>query len=215
MTGRTAAPADLTDRRMWRLLKARAHPDAGGSEELFVWTQALHEELCGDASLPESGFASRVWEEFLAAQRSRPRTEPRPKKRPKQSKRSTNRIHFDTSLSFEELTNRAIEIADTLGEPYDELVPLLLEGCELTGFGCDPAFIEEAKTVGAYYARVADVGHALGFGGQMRGSLYKFAERVPLSDLHAIHMVNRARRLAHESPELVNKMRKAAACHGD
>ena len=212
--GRTAAPADLTDKRLWRLLKARAHPDAGGSEELFVWTQSLHEELCSDASLPESGFASRVWEEFLAAQRSRSRTEARPKKRPKQSKRSTNRIHFGTSLSFEELTDRAIEIADVLEEPYGELVSLLLEGCELSGFGCDLAFIEAASTVGAFYARVADASHALGLDEQTRVRLYKFAMRVPLSDLHAVHMVNRARRLAHEAPELVKKIRGAAACRG-
>jgi hypothetical protein len=208
--GRTAAPASLTEKRMWRRLLARAHPDAGGSEELFVWTQAIREELCGQRSRTAPGFTSRVWEEFVAAQRSRPRTKSRPKKKPKQSKRQMNRIPFDTSLSFEELTNRALEIAATLEEPYIELLPLLLEGCELSGFGCDPAFIEEARTVGAYYARLADVGHALRFDGRMRGSLYKFAGRVPLSDLHAVHMINRARRLAQESPEFVEKMRMTA-----
>lgn len=192
---------------------ARTHPDAGGSEELFVWTQALREELC-DASLAESGFASRVWEEFLAAQCAGSRSEARPKNRPRQSKRSTNRIYFDTALSFNELTDRALEIADTLEEPYRALVPLLLDGCELSRFGCDLAFIEAARTVGAFYARVADASHALRLDEQTRLRLYKFAKRVPLSDLHAVHMVNRARHLAHEAPELVKKIREAAACHG-
>jgi hypothetical protein len=211
---RTPAQASLTDKRMWRRLLARVHPDTGGSEELFVWTQTLREELCGNASLPESVFASRVWEEFVAAQRSRPRTEPRPKKKPKTVKRNRTRIPFDTTLSFDELTDRALEVAATLEEPYSELLPLLLEGCELPGFGCDPAFIEKARTVGAYYARLADVGHALGFDGRARGRLYRFAKQVPLSDLHAVHITNRARRLAHDSPKLVEKMRRAA-CRGD
>lgn len=39
------ATAPPTDPRLWRLLLARAHPDAGGSGELFVWAQALREVL--------------------------------------------------------------------------------------------------------------------------------------------------------------------------
>jgi hypothetical protein len=54
---------------------------------------------------------------------------------------------------------------------------------------------------------------ALGFDVQTRVRMYRFARKVPLSDLHAMHLVNTARRLVHESPELVEKMRKAAACH--
>jgi hypothetical protein len=210
---RTTAPAPLTDKRMWRRLLARAHPDAGGSEDLFVWTKALQEELCAKASRPESVFASRIWEEF-AKQRSRPRTGPRSKKKAKKAKRSTNRIPFETGLSFDELTRRALELAKSLEEPYGELLNLLLEGCELSGFGCDAAFVEGARIAGAYYARLADVGHALGFDGRARGRLYKVAGQVPLSDLHAVYMVNRARRLAHEAPELVEKVRRAA-CRGD
>lgn len=213
--GRTTAPAPLTDKRMWRLLLARAHPDAGGSEKLFVWAQALREELCGNTFLPESGLGLRLWEEFLAAQHSRSRAESRSKKKPKKVKnRSTNRIPFDTALSFDELTSRALEIATTFEGPYREFVPLLLEGCDLSGFSCDLTFIEKARTAGAYYARLADVADALGLDRRARARLYEFAKRVPLSDLHAVHMVNRARRLVHESPELVKKMRKAAVCHG-
>lgn len=31
------------DKRMWRQLLARCHPDAGGSEELFKWAQEQRE----------------------------------------------------------------------------------------------------------------------------------------------------------------------------
>ena len=34
----------LEDRRMWRLLLARLHPDAGGDQELFLFVCALKEE---------------------------------------------------------------------------------------------------------------------------------------------------------------------------
>jgi hypothetical protein len=35
------------DRRMWRLLLAQLHPDAGGSHELFTFACAVKEEVCG------------------------------------------------------------------------------------------------------------------------------------------------------------------------
>ncbi len=35
------------DRRMWRLLLARLHPDAGGDHELFTFACAVKEEVLG------------------------------------------------------------------------------------------------------------------------------------------------------------------------
>ena len=35
------------DHRMWRLLLARLHPDAGGDHELFLFARALKEGACG------------------------------------------------------------------------------------------------------------------------------------------------------------------------
>jgi hypothetical protein len=39
--------------RMWRRSLAQAHPDSGGSHELFVWCSAVKDTLCpGIISLP-------------------------------------------------------------------------------------------------------------------------------------------------------------------
>jgi hypothetical protein len=39
-------PAPFEDRRMWRLLLAQLHPDAGGDHELFTFACAVKEEVC-------------------------------------------------------------------------------------------------------------------------------------------------------------------------
>jgi len=44
-------PAVLADRRMWRLLLARLHPDAGGDHELFLFACAVQKEACGEGRL--------------------------------------------------------------------------------------------------------------------------------------------------------------------
>jgi hypothetical protein len=62
------------DRRMWRLLLARVHPDAGGDHELFLFAHALKEargDSCclGDTSTPDdgNGGTKRSAEPFLRA----------------------------------------------------------------------------------------------------------------------------------------------------
>lgn len=64
----------LEDRRMWRLLLARLHPDAGGDHELFLFASALRERACNDKPLEElpersdgETGAERVAEPFLQA----------------------------------------------------------------------------------------------------------------------------------------------------
>jgi hypothetical protein len=42
-----AGPASFEDRRMWRLLLARLHPDAGGDHDLFAFACAVREEVSG------------------------------------------------------------------------------------------------------------------------------------------------------------------------
>jgi hypothetical protein len=39
--------APFEDRRMWRLLLARLHPDAGGDHDLFAFACAIRDEVSG------------------------------------------------------------------------------------------------------------------------------------------------------------------------
>ena len=39
--------APFEDRRMWRLLLARLHPDAGGDHDLFAFACAVRDEVSG------------------------------------------------------------------------------------------------------------------------------------------------------------------------
>jgi hypothetical protein len=41
------------DHRMWRLLLARLHPDAGGDHELFVFASTVKDSVCGKQSLED------------------------------------------------------------------------------------------------------------------------------------------------------------------
>src|SRR5215208_4891240 len=45
MTRTPTRPFD--DRSMWRRLVGRSHPDAGGDHELFIWTVATRDAICG------------------------------------------------------------------------------------------------------------------------------------------------------------------------
>jgi hypothetical protein len=40
-----AGPTSFEDRRMWRLLLARLHPDAGGDHDLFAFACAVRDEV--------------------------------------------------------------------------------------------------------------------------------------------------------------------------
>ena len=46
-TGNAARPISSEDRRMWRLLLARLHPDAGGDHDLFAFACAVRDEVYG------------------------------------------------------------------------------------------------------------------------------------------------------------------------
>ncbi len=37
----------LDDKRMWRRLLGRTHPDAGGDYELFIWTGTVKDAVWG------------------------------------------------------------------------------------------------------------------------------------------------------------------------
>jgi hypothetical protein len=46
-TGNAARLISSEDRRMWRLLLARLHPDAGGDHDLFAFACAVRDEVYG------------------------------------------------------------------------------------------------------------------------------------------------------------------------
>jgi len=48
---RTLTPAP-TDPRMWRRLLRLAHPDQGGTDDLFVWVRELQEHVAGNGIEP-------------------------------------------------------------------------------------------------------------------------------------------------------------------
>jgi hypothetical protein len=45
-TGNDGAVPSPNDHRMWRLLLARLHPDAGGDHELFVFASTVKDSVC-------------------------------------------------------------------------------------------------------------------------------------------------------------------------
>jgi hypothetical protein len=50
--GFTGGGRNFQDRRMWRLLLARLHPDAGGDHDLFLLACDAMDELCGTRYAP-------------------------------------------------------------------------------------------------------------------------------------------------------------------
>jgi hypothetical protein len=63
------------DRRMWRLLLARLHPDAGGDHDLFTFACAVRDEMTGASSVAKKNRAGsteglvtpflRAWQEAM------------------------------------------------------------------------------------------------------------------------------------------------------
>ena len=59
--GNAARLASSEDRRMWRLLLARLHPDAGGDHDLFAFACAVRDEMCrGERLVEGTGSADRA-----------------------------------------------------------------------------------------------------------------------------------------------------------
>lgn len=56
--GKDAAVPGPNDPRMWRLLLARLHPDAGGDHELFVFASTVKDAVC-DEEVPRRTPVSR------------------------------------------------------------------------------------------------------------------------------------------------------------
>lgn len=159
-----------TDRVMWRRLKARAHPDAGGDHELFVWTGSLEELVCaGDLRCgcgPES----------------RPRSWTGPHHRPPSGE--PVRIAYPPETDFRDATSRALRRAASNPDAYGLLLALL-EDCQ----PLDHLWRQQQR--GASYKQLAAIGHIVGMTTGERTGWYRVAESIPLSDRHAGHILSR------------------------
>ena len=205
---KSTTATSATDPRMWRRLLARTHPDTGGDHELFVWTQSvLREAIKQNQQSP----VTDLFEQMLSEWNQRPPASRKPrKKKPRSEDRSKNHILFETDLSFDELTARALEMAKDFGEPYDHIFSLLA-GCEAPAPDEGPEAVAEAHT-GAGYAVLADVGRVLGLDKKGRYPIYRHSEEVPLTQRHARHLLREAERLAAGSPDLAEEIKEVAPC---
>jgi hypothetical protein len=158
-----------TDPAMWRKLLARTHPDAGGSHELFIWTGALRDVVCGGELRIEA--------------------KPSPH-HPRSSSTTTEdkpRIPYPTGVDFEEVTSTALSMAS--GSPYGPVLSLLDD--------CEPLdYLAYEQERGASYKRLAAIAYTWGMSKQERIGWYRVAEEIPLSDRHAGHILSSLKRQA-------------------
>lgn len=161
------ATASPTDGRLWRLLfLARTHPDAGGTDELFVCAQGLRE------ALDDERRGARP------CGRCNPAGEP-PSEEPE-------RIPFDAGLDPTAVTLRALSLLDELEHPYREALRLLAN-YEPASHGRPQ--LQERR--GATYRQLAAIAHASGMSYPERLEWYLVAASVPLSQMHAGYILSR------------------------
>jgi hypothetical protein len=161
---------------MWRRLAARAHPDAGGDHELFIWAGAVREVVCGSSLCGAAG----------------PEPEDRPSQRREAStSNAAERVPFDEDAFLEVLTDRAVTMAAAVAEPYGYLLRQLAD--------CHPVedgSLGDQQHRGASYKSLAAIGHRVGMTKAERVQWYSIAEAVPLSQRHAGHILSKLKRRA-------------------
>lgn len=162
----TTRPPD--DPRMWRRILSRAHPDAGGDHDLFIWTGAVRDLVCG----------------------GEPYVEPKPPPRSPESRPADDkpRVPYPTGSDFEEITRTVLQMAQAEA-PYGEVLSLLVD--------CRPLeHLAYEQDRGASYKRLAAIAHAWGMTKAERVGWYRVAEGLPLSDRHAGHLLSKLKRRA-------------------
>jgi hypothetical protein len=155
-----------TDSGMWRRLLAKTHPDAGGDHELFIWATATRDHVCG------GGEFSRQREGSTSA---------------------TERVPFDYYSVFEVLTDRAVNMAAAVAEPYGYLLRQLAD-CYPASSEAGPLYDQQRR--GASYKQLAAIGHTVGMSKPERVQWYRIAESIPLSQRHAGHILSKLQREA-------------------
>jgi hypothetical protein len=168
MTRTPTLPPD--DHSMWRRVVSRAHPDAGGDHELFIWTVAVRDAVCGGE---------------LEAQI------PRGELRAPSTQGTGERVPFDEDASLEVLTDRAIAMAEAVAEPYGFLLRQVAD--------CEPAEdgpLRDQQRCGASYKSLAAIAYRVGMTKAERIQWYRIAEAIPLSQRHAGHILRELQRAA-------------------
>jgi hypothetical protein len=161
-----------TDRGMWRRLLARAHPDAGGAHELFIWATAVRDVLCGG--------------ELGSEIPRRERREHPSRRREGSTSSAAERVPFDEDAFLQVLTDRAIAMAEAVAEPYGYLLRQVAD--------CYPAEggpLRDQQRRGASYKPLAAIGYQVGMGKAERVQWYGIAEAIPLSQRHAGHILSK------------------------
>jgi hypothetical protein len=171
----TRTPTNPPDHRgMWRRLVGRAHPDAGGDHDLFIWAVGVRDVVCS-SSLHAS-------------------VSPEPEVHPSRREASTaapDCVPFDQFADFEVLTDRAVTMVAGVAEPYGYLLRQVAD--------CYPASegpLHDQQRRGASYRSLAAIGHTVGMSKTERIQWYRIAEAVPLSQRHAGHILSRLQRRA-------------------
>ena len=151
----------ITDNSMWRRLLSRAHPDAGGDHELFIWAGVVRDLVCGQG---------------LSRQRDN-LTETRSYEEPA-------RVPYPPESDFAALTARALTMAEQAGGVHGALLEMLVYCYPL-------ARLAHEQERGASYKRLAAAGHMVGMSMSERSRWYRVAESIPLADRHLGHILSR------------------------
>ena len=167
MTHTPTKPA--ADKLMWRRLKARVHPDAGGSHEDFIWVASIEELVC-----------SGLLKETPAPVPSSPRPESTPNSDP-------DRVPFSSAVPFAALTGHTLQIAASRSDVYGDLLTLLADCLPLD-------HMRREQERGASYKQLAAIGHKVGMDVKERSRWYRVAESIPLSGRHAGHIISKLKR---------------------
>src|SRR5215216_2140346 len=170
---RTLTPAP-TDRSMWRRRLRVVHPDGGGDEDMFVWVRNLQEYVTGDAI-----------EEDPRHLRGEPPRHPRSFT----AERIDYTQAFEKGRDFDDLTRRAVALADEVDSWVYARLLRMLDDCRAVDEMGPP--LHRMQREGATYKSRAAIAHRVGMTKEKRVGWYRVAESVPLSQRHAGHIFKR------------------------
>lgn len=165
----------LDDPRLWRRLLSRAHPDAGGDHDLFIWTGTVKDAVCGG--------------ELQIGPKSPAKPPPASSTAPEENPRIP--YPDGDGTAFESATAEALRMAEELGtfNVYGGILRLLRD--------CEPmAQYARQERRGASFKQLAAIAHTVGMSSPERSGWYRIAEAVPLSDRHAGHLLGRLKKQA-------------------